>query len=79
MAMKISDVELQIAAQLRVECGVTVEFTFRDDDQFTVSGKPSEVQKAASHLQASPYNWVPDGDPQYDDELDEQFVYLRKP
>lgn len=79
MANELKQIEHKIAEQLKAECGVTVEFTLRSDDQFTINGKPDDVQIVSRHLQAAPYNWIADGDPQYDAECDEQFVYLRKP
>lgn len=68
----LNDIKATIENMIRNEAGAAIEVTFTGGGEFTISGKPADVEKAKPWFSKSELL-----DSVHDAELDETFNYYR--
>lgn len=74
--MDLKQITGSIEEQIRKSCGVAIEWTFRADDRFTISGDCLAVNRAVLFCIEHDLCRIED-DTVYDAELDMSFAYLK--
>ena len=72
----LANIARNIQTTIKGQTGAAVEWTFRTDDKFTVSGNPADVDAAVKFLAAHGIAKVESVE--HDAELGETFAYLTK-
>lgn len=74
--MDLKQITSTIEEQIRKGCGVAIEWTFRGEDRFTISGDCLAVNRAVLFCIEHDLCRIED-DTVYDAELDMSFAYLK--
>jgi hypothetical protein len=74
--MDLKQITSTIEEQIRKSCGVAIEWTFRGEDRFTISGDCLAVNRAVLFCIEHDLCRIED-DTVYDAELDMSFAYLK--
>lgn len=74
--MDLKQITSTIEEQIRTSCGVAIEWTFRGEDRFTISGDCLAVNRAVLFCIEHNLCRIED-DTVYDAELDMSFAYLK--